>query len=303
LRASLDVRLPEAGKGGFVRALLRRVVTMALLTMPVGTGVSAEPQSPRFRADAWFLPDEPLLGFVEIPAGSFLMGSDPSSDALAYENERFSDGPGPRRVDVPGFYVGRYEVSVAQFKAFVRATGYKAHESALAAPDDHPVAFVSWPDALAYTRWLDATLRTWPQAPADLAALLRDGWRVTLPTEMQWEKAARGTDGRRWPWGNSELADRANMRSTAARPVGSYVCPECAWGLADVSGNVWEWTRTAYTPGPYSDAPPDLQSDAVWIMRGGAYTDDFRGVRGALRGGADPGVRRAFIGFRVVLAR
>jgi formylglycine-generating enzyme required for sulfatase activity len=274
-----------------------------VLLLAAGVAIATgQQQAPRFRADAWHLPDEPLLGFVGIPAGAFLMGSDPSKDSLAYENERFSDAPGPRRVEASLYYMARYEVTVAQFREFVRATGYSANEAALAAPDDHPVSFVSWPDALAYTRWLDATLRASRQTPPELAALLRDGWRVTLPTETQWEKAARGTDGRRWPWGNTVLADRANVRSTALRPVGSYSCPECAWGLADMSGNVWEWTSTPYAPGPYRDALVDLQSDAVWVMRGGAYSDDYRGVRAALRGGADPGVRRAFIGFRVAIS-
>jgi formylglycine-generating enzyme required for sulfatase activity len=258
-----------------------------------------------FSPEAFFLPDDSLLGFVRVPAGSFQMGSDPAHDVMAFDNERWGSSGGPRAVDVAEFFIARFEVTTAQFRAFVEQSGFAANGQTLASPGDHPVSFVSWPDALAYTRWLDSRLRQSQSLPARFASLLRDGWRVTLPTEAQWEKAARGSDGRIFPWGNAARGDRANFASRGKSPVGSIACPECAYGLSDLAGNVWEWTRTPYVPGPYSlqDAPPDLESDALWIMRGGSFSDEVRNIRAAVRGGADPGVRRANIGFRLVLVR
>jgi len=257
------------------------------------------------RPDAWFLPDEELIGFVEVPAGPFLMGSDPATDALAFENERWSEAKTQAVVDLPAFFIGRYEVTVAQFQAFVEATGFRVDDQTLSGPPDHPVVAVSWPDALAYCRWLEATLRDWPQTPSQLSQLLRDGWRVSLPIEAEWEKAARGTDGRIYPWGNEPTRDRANYGGTTTTPVGSFDCPECPFGLFDMSGNVWEWTRSPYQPYPYDpdDDREGLDEDALWVMRGGHFGDTAQNIRAAIRGGADPGARRPFIGFRVVLSR
>ncbi len=256
-----------------------------------------------FRAEAWFLPDEELLGFVEVPGGPFLMGSDPAIDPLAFDNEWW---PGPRpqaTVDLPSFYAGRYEVTVAQFGAFVEETGYRAHPAAFQVPPEHPVAAVAWTDALAYARWLETTLREWPETPPELSRLLGDGWRITLPTEAEWEKAARGSDGRIYPWGSEPRRDRANYGGRSTAPVGSFECPECPFGLLDMSGNVWEWTRSPYQDYPYDDSNDHegLDADALWVMRGGAFNDTERNVRTAIRGGAEPGVRRPFIGFRLVI--
>ncbi len=279
-------------------------------------GVSCERPSPQiriedgrelhgFRADAWFLPDDARLGFVEIPAGPFVMGSDPVVDPLAFDNERWSTDRAQGTVDLPTYSIGRYEVTVAQFRAFVEATGYSFDPQALKAPGDHPVAFVSWPDALAYGRWLEVTLRESPRTPPELSRLLFDGWRIRLPSEAQWEKAARGTDGRIYPWGNEPRPDGANFRGAETAPVGSFACAECSYGLSDMSGNVWELTRSLYRPYPYdpSDDHPDLEAPALWVMRGGYFGDPARNVRAALRGGVDPGARRPFIGFRVVISR
>lgn len=259
----------------------------------------------RFRADAWFLPAEELLGFVEIPAGPFLMGSDPGLDPLAFDNEHWLDTGGRATVELPTLYVGRYEVTVAQFRAFVEATGYRADPAAVAGLADHPVVAVSWTDALSYVRWLEGQLRESRETPAELARLLGEGWRVTLPTEAEWEKAARGTDGRIYTWGDEPRRDRANFMSEGTQPVGSLPCPECPHGLADMAGNVWEWTRTPFRAAPYNGgaSPTDLREDALWVMRGGSFADPERNVRAAIRGGADPGARRSFIGFRLAISR
>jgi formylglycine-generating enzyme required for sulfatase activity len=258
---------------------------------------------PGFRADAWFLPDDELLGFVEIAGGPFRMGSDPSVDPLAYDNERWSTSIPQTEVELPTFYIGRYEVTVAQFRAFAADAGFAADETSLSGLPDHPVTFVSWPDALAYCRWLDEALRESPETPASLRRLLESGWHVTLPTEAQWEKAARGSDARIFPWGNEPRRDRANYRGSGTTSVGSFACPECPFGLSDMSGNAWELTQSPYRPYPYRAVLTDinLEADALWVMRGGSFGDPEQNIRTATRGGADPGARRGFIGFRVVL--
>jgi formylglycine-generating enzyme required for sulfatase activity len=257
-----------------------------------------------FRANAWYLPDAPLFGFVEIPAGTFLMGNDTRTDALAFDNERWSASQAQGTVDLPTFYLGRYEVTVAQFQAFVREAGLAVDALTLQDPANHPVSSVSWPDAVAYSRWLDGRLRQGSETPFQLADLLAAGWRVTLPTEAQWEKAARGADGRRYPWGATPRRDRANYGGQGTVPVGSYACPECPFGLFDMSGNVWEWTRSPYQPYPFTpeDDAETLADDALWVMRGGSFTDVEQNVRTAVRGGGDPGARRPFMGFRVAIS-
>lgn len=265
---------------------------------------TAPAELPGFRSTAWFLPDDPLLGFVEIPAGPFLMGNDQRTDTMAFDNERWSSSQAQGAVDLPAFYIGRFEVTVAQFEGFIRDTGFLARSEALQDPASHPVSSVSWPDALAYSRWLDGVLRQSTETPSDLSRVLQAGWRVTLPTEAQWEKAARGGDSRRFPWGDAAATNRANFSGPGTVPVGSYSCPDCPFALSDMSGNVWEWTRSPYQPYPFteSDDAEALGADALWVMRGGSFTDGEQNIRTAVRGGADPGARRPFIGFRLVIA-
>ena len=184
-----------------------------------------------YRADLGHLPDAPLLGFVEIAEGPFLMGSDPGIDTLAYDVERWSADRPQGAVDVPPFLIGRSEVTVAQFAAFVEAAGHEVDPQALAGSPLHPVSFVSWPDALAYCRWLEELLRESPATPPEVRSRLAEGWRVTLPSEAQWEKAARGGDGRIFPWGNELRRDRANFATGRPVPVGEVACPECPHGL------------------------------------------------------------------------
>lgn len=261
---------------------------------------------PGFRADLFALPDDDLAGFVPIPAGSFLMGSDPAVDPMAFALEQWSPRDLQGRVELDAFYMARYEVTAAQFVAFVEATGHRRPDAAAPIGEQPllPAANVSWVDALRYTRWLDTELRSSPATPAPLRALLDDGWRVALPDEAQWEKAARGAEGAIFPWGDEPDRQAANFATGAPEPVGQRSCA-CAHGLSDMAGNVWEWTASPYQPYPHmsSDDVRTARADALWIMRGGSFQDDAQQVRAANRGGADPGARRPFIGFRVALVR
>ena len=275
--------------------------------------VAARPRVPLpselsgFRPGIAWLPDEPMLGFVEIPDGAFVMGSDPARDSLSFDVEWWGNGRVQGQPGLPTFYMARYEVTVAQYAAFLNASDHPVLDpKAVQAPPDHPVTWVAWTDAIAYADWLNGELRIRADA-GDLGAgvteLIRDGWRVTLPTEAQWEKAARGNDGRIYPWGDAPAPGFANYRARSSAPVGSFDCPPCAHELSDMSGNGWEWTISPYQPYPFTDADDGetLRSEALWVMRGGSFGDPEQMIRAANRGGADPGARRPFIGFRVAL--
>lgn len=284
---------------GLIAAFTRSLILSALM-VPMVASAQSEPE---FNASSWQLPNEDLLGFVEIPAGSFAMGSDPRVDPMAFSNERWSSFMRQGNVNLPKFYIQRYEVTTAQYRAFADATGYQANPQSLSQADIYPAAYVSWTDALAYARWLDNELRTAEQTPAGIKELLQSGWKITLPSEAQWEKAARGTEGNIFPWGNQPDASKANIGSAASDPVGDQDCSNCAYGLADMSGNLFEWTRSPYQPYPYTSADDrdNLMEDALWIIRGGSFNDPINNARAAVRGAADPGARRDFIGFRLVL--
>lgn len=257
-----------------------------------GAFVFAQAPSPEPPAPS---PQPQAPGFVEIPAGPFVMGADRARDPLAYDNERWSPSSAEGTIDLPAFFIAQREVTVAEFSAFVQATDWPVDQKALAAPPDHPVTHVSWPDAIAYCRWLDKTMT--PTLP--------EGWHVTLPTEAQWEKAARGGDRRRYPWGDEPRRDRANFGAQGTVAAGSIACPECANGLLDMAGNVWEWTRSPYQPYPYDESNDraNLNQDALWVMRGGGFADTPQLIRASARGGAEPGARRPFIGFRVSISQ
>jgi formylglycine-generating enzyme required for sulfatase activity len=245
----------------------------------------------------------PVPVFVEIAAGPFTMGAGRSLTPDAFDNERWSPSADEGTVSLPTFHLARHEVTVAEFRVFAATTGWRGDARALAGAPNLPVAYVSWPDALAYCRWLTSRLPMATNLPPAIADRLRTGWRVSLPSEAQWEKAARGGDRRLFPWGDEPRPDRARYGADAPVPVGSYPCPECAFGLEDMAGNVWEWTRSPSQPYPYdeTDDRTGLDADALWVIRGGGFADPARLIRTTARGAAEPGARRAFIGFRVAL--
>ena len=243
---------------------------------------------------------------LSVPGGSFRMG-----DSVGDANEA------PRTVTVAPFWMDRTEVTNRDFGKFVSATGHatdpeKSGEgyvwtgkwrpvkgadwrhphgpaSSIAGRDDHPVVQVSWKDAAAYCAWAGAR----------------------LPTEAEWEFAARGTDGRRYAWGNTAPVQtgpvsmrRANYgtdsccapdatdghRTTA--PVGSYPAGRSPFGLDDLAGNVWEWTTSRF-PGR-----PDW-----YVIRGGGWGNNPYCLRAAYKHGNPPDIGLDMVGFRCVARR
>ena len=265
---------------------------------------------PRFRQDAWYLPDEPLLGFVEIPAGSFTMGSDPDRDPSARENEQSA-----HLVQMSRFYIARYPVTVAQLRAYASDNRVALVDpGCLEGVANHPVVHVSWAEALAYCDWLTAKLQSWKSLPEELARGFRgaNSWRATLPSEAEWEKAARGTDSRIYPWGDTLDPNRANfwassdetvLRKTSA--VGCFPAGVSPSQVEELSGNVWEWTRSLLREYPYQteDGREDLTVGGLRVLRGGSFYDYERSVRVAFRFGFNPDDRSYGFGFRVALSQ
>tara|TARA_B100000003_G_scaffold67405_1_gene60328 strand:- start:69 stop:1028 length:960 start_codon:yes stop_codon:yes gene_type:complete len=250
------------------------------------------------------LPNLPLLGFVEVEAGEFLMGSNPRLDRLAYENERWSSRQRQGEVYLPSFFISRYETTIAQFSVYADEIGLDIGQMNLLGSPDLAAYNVTWSDAVGYASWLDSKLRSSPHTPERIKAMFEGGGRVTLPSEAEWEKAARSTDGRIFPWGSQPTSDFANFNATEVYSVGSKPCDECAYGLSDMAGNVWEFTRSPLQDYPYDPADDldNLSEDALWVMRGGSFADSINNVRAAVRGAVDPGVRSKTIGFRVVIS-
>jgi formylglycine-generating enzyme required for sulfatase activity len=270
---------------------------------------------PRFRSDAFFLLNEPLLGFVEISAGKFLMGSDKKKDSQAFDRELEQHS-----IDLPMYYLARYPVTVAQFQAFVNMIGYKSTDPrSLQGLPNHPMVYVTWYEACAYCEWLTEQLRAWKLTPEPLASLLTgQGWKIMLPSEAEWEKAARSADGRIYPWGNNADPNRANYRDTgigATNAVGCFPGGTSPYGCEEMSGNVWEWTRSLWGKNwekpdfkcPYKlddgreqlDAPDDV----LRVSRGGSFYHSDRTARCARRYGGSPFKRYDDCGFRLSAAR
>jgi formylglycine-generating enzyme required for sulfatase activity len=232
-------------------------------------------------------PFEPEL--VRIPAGEFLMGSNPKVNRDAPGNEQPQ-----HRLYLPAYALGRTPVTNAQYAAFVQAAGcappdHWPGQGSPAGQEDHPVVNVTWHDAVAYCRWLTAVT----------------GRPYDLPGEAEWEKGARGADGRIYPWGNTWDPQRCNSVETgpgATTPVGSYPQGASPYGLLDMAGNVWEWTRSLDRKYPYlaDDGREDPDASGPRALRGGAFFNRQWFVRCAVRYWKPPSSRFNYLGFRVV---
>ena len=207
---------------------------------------------------------------VWVPAGEFLMGStDEDIAALLKEKEHSKFEPGKEQLDaakpqhkvyLDGYWMYKYEVTVAQYRKFCEAT---KREMPLAPEwgwkDDHPMVNASWQDAADYAKWAG----------------------VSLPTEAQWEKAARGTDGRWFPWGNSwdasKCANSVGKRLESTQSVGSYPAGASPYGAMDMAGNVWEWCADWGDPNYYKSTPTrnpkGPASGSLRMSRGGSWQD------------------------------
>jgi len=245
---------------------------------------------------------------VEIPGGTFWMGAQKKNPNAPGYDEAANDVEAPvRRVTVSPFVLGRYPVTVQEFRNFVEAgdEGYLApkcwdpkgwawrtNEGHVAPGSwdeqkrhpNRPVTRVSWYEADAYCRWM--------------------GGR--LPTEAEWEFAARGEQGRRFPWGPEEPDDRrANFVSGSVRnpsPVGVYPLGASPEGVCDLAGNVLEWCADCFGIYPNEDEtdPTGSQSGSSRVLRGGAFYGAPRALRAAFRFDYLPGLRLDRFGFRVL---
>ncbi|RRR65524.1 MAG: hypothetical protein EI684_22890 [Candidatus Viridilinea halotolerans] len=273
---------------------------------------------PRFAGEGW-MPE-----LVHIPAGPFLMGS--SDDAELADG----DEKPQHRLELPDFWIGRYPVTVAQWRRFVAEDGYtnraywtktgwrwltrennpiawlrrlltgrrtqsptdRRWHGPASGDDNLPVVNVSWFEAVAYCRWLSA----------------KTGYTFRLPTEAEWEKAARGPEGRIWPWGNTWEVGRCNSAELGLgrrSPVGSFPDGMSRYGVHDMAGNVWEWCATKWGkdyPYQLEDewAEVYLAGESIWVLRGGSWYNEQKLVRGAYRYYYSPRDRYHYYGLRVV---
>lgn len=278
-----------------------------LLALPCPAGVS-------HAATAAGAASVPVPEVVEIPAGPFIHGSDGPEREAAYRlDERgyghsvtrergWYDDEAPRaRATLPAFAITRTVITNRQYAAFVRATGHRAPDvdaatwkgyglihpytrtrkfawtegGPPAGREDHPVVLVSHGDAVAYAAWLSAVT----------------AWRWRLPSELEWEKAARGADGRRFPWGDAFDPRRLNSHDAGpfdTVPVGSFPGGASPFGLLDPAGQVFEWTATPAGAGRYR-------------VKGGSWDDKGCGIcRPAARHGRPAAIKHILIGFRLV---
>lgn len=237
------------------------------------------------------------IELYEVPAGRFWMGS-ADEDSQGFVDEK------PRHeVEIPyPFQMARFPVTVAQFREAVESGGVELQDpQGLGRPANQPMTVVSWQEAGAFCAWLTGKWREERRIGRD--------WEVRLPTEAEWEKAARGTEGQEYPWGNEFEADRANARETGiGRPsaVGCFPGGESPFHCEEMSGNVWEWTLSFDEDYPYrlrdrSEIIKD-NSDRLRVWRGGSYFAASWFVRCAYRYRDAADDRPANIGFRVVAA-
>jgi formylglycine-generating enzyme required for sulfatase activity len=211
--------------------------TVEVQTPPLRVTEGIEQKSVSVYAETLTLTEPLRITLVHIPAGEFLMGSNPARDKKARANEQ------PQHpVYLSDFYINKHPITNSQYAAFVKATDYQAHEkwgdkglwflSGVQFPwgdKHHPAIYVSWRDAVAFCQWLSQ----------------ESGHNFRLPSEAEWEKAARGSEGLIYPWGNDWDYTRLNTLYNGPNhptPVGQYSPQgDSPYGLTDMAGNVWEW--------------------------------------------------------------
>ena len=226
------------------------------------------------------------MEFMRVPAGKFLMGST-KENKLAFDDER------PQHtVDIPcDYWVARFPVTNEQYNLYAKAKGIKHPINGWEKKKDHPVYYLGWNDAMAYCKWLNNLFKS--ELPLGLV--------LRLPTEAEWEKAARGEKGNEWPWGNEFDKNKCNSSEGEkgdTTPVGSYSPRgDSPYGCADMVGNVWEWTHSLFIDYPYqvNDGREDEKASGARVLRGGSFYGE-RYARCAYR----YGINIHLYGFRVV---
>ena len=261
---------------------------------------------------------QPLVPeMLPVPAGSFLMGStDQQVTDVLRQHARWvwvkAEQP-QHTLTLPAYEIGKTEVTNGQFRPFVEDNGYTNRDYWDAAGwqwrteqkqtqpscwgstnfngNQQPVVCVTLYEALAYARWLST----------------KTGLNFSLPTEPEWEYAARGTDGRIYPWGNTWEANRANSSEAGlgkTTPVGQYPSGASPFGALDMAGNVWEWTRSVYTPYPYNptDGRENLSGLAQkrFTLHGGSWNSESLNSRTTDRYEDIPARAALNVGFRLV---
>jgi len=202
---------------------------------------------------------------VLVPAGRFVMGSS-SAEIKRLQKGTLDFDAGLLKAESPqhtvflsAYYIYKDEVTVAQYRKFCKASGHAmpVKEPAGGWQDNYPIVNVSWEDATAYAKWAGAQ----------------------LPTEAQWEKAARGTDGRTFPWGKAWDPAKCNNHQNGPgtmQPVGSFPEGASPYGAMDMAGNAWEWVADWYDAGYYAKSPAKNPTGPAngseHIIRGGSYS-------------------------------
>jgi formylglycine-generating enzyme required for sulfatase activity len=274
------------------------------------------------------------LELVHIPAGEFWMGS----DSVEGEDDGYLGQP-RHGVYLSEYWIARAPVTNAQFLPFVQATGHHMPDHweggrPLPGTERHPITFVSWDDARAYCGWLeeqlqvgDFKLKVWRGGQLATLNLQLEALSVRLPTEAEWEKAARGPDSYVYPWGDEWDGARCNTAESGREgttPVDAFPQGASPYGVLDMAGNVWEWTSSVRRPYPYdakdgreNSASGDSvrrddiighgdiirRSDSIRrVVRGGSFLLDRRYARCAVRYGSAPERRTWVYGFRVAIS-
>lgn len=238
------------------------------------------------------LGEQVYMEFVNVPAGEFWMGSD-ENDQTARADEK------PKhRVYLDEYWIGKYPVTNRQYAWFINETNHKKpehwnNEQIPFNKEDHPVVFVSWYDAERFSKWLNQKCNK----------------SFKLPSEAQWEKAARGKDGRRHPWGNESPQKNLlnyNMNVGDTTPVSSYPQGASPYGVMDMAGNVWEWVWDWYENEYYkrliSNNPKGPKIGEFRVARGGSWFYVEFGIRSTLRYWVTPSLMRYNFGFRIVIS-
>ena len=243
-------------------------------------GVTPEPTVPPPTPTEEPAPTVPDV-MVQVPAGPFVMGT----------NDGSGDDTPAQEVDLPAFEIDQFEVSNQDFAVFVQATGYKTYAESerssstwlkyAEGKDNHPVVKVTWNDAVAYCEWA--------------------GKR--LPSEAEWEKAAKGTEGYAYPWGNEFDVQKTNGKDRAIRSttaVGSFPDGASPYGAMDMAGNVWEWTADWYQGYPGSSFQTDYYGERFRVLRGGGWFETADYLRTTVRNANTDTAASDDIGFRCV---